>query len=300
MKSSLPSPLRTWLQLFRAPNLFTVPGDPLVGYLLANAGQIDRSLIAAIFASLCCYAGGLLMNDLADEAEDRRERPNRPLPSGAAKRGTVWIVLVLLGGAALAALWVFGNPRALAAGGVLLAAITLYNFLTKHWPVIGALNMGLCRGLSVMLGASVGPIASFQIGIMPALFIGLYIAAITHLARYETRDRIPVHARLLPALVAALACAAGATAALGSPAKAPAAGLFLLTALVVGWLAVKMFAKNRPPLPPLIGSHIRALLPLQAALCYFANPWGLGQPAAVILLCLWPVSRLVSRWFYAS
>jgi hypothetical protein len=105
---------------------------------------------------------------------------------------------------------------------------------------------------------------------------------------------------LLPALVAALACAGGAMIALASPDKAPAAGIFLTAALAAAWLAVKMFAKQRPPLPPLIGAHIRVLLPLQAAFCYTANPWGLGPPIALILLCLWPVSRLVSRWFYAS
>jgi hypothetical protein len=77
-------------------------------------------------------------------------------------------------------------------------------------------------------------------------------------------------------------------------------GIFLIAALAAVLLAVKMFAKQRPPLPPLIGGHIRVLLPLQAAFCYAANPWGLGRPAALILLALWPVSRLLSRWFYAS
>src|SRR5690242_3666498 len=77
-----PNPIRTWLQLFRAPNLLTVPGDPLAGYLLASFGSVDDKLSLAIGASLSFYAGGLLLNDLADLPEDRRERPNRPLPSG--------------------------------------------------------------------------------------------------------------------------------------------------------------------------------------------------------------------------
>ncbi|MEA3189035.1 MAG: hypothetical protein QOD99_2865, partial [Chthoniobacter sp.] len=72
--------LRTWLQLFRAPNLFTVPGDPLAGYLLVVRGSFNGAVLPAIGASICFYAAGLLMNDLADFAEDRRERPERPLP----------------------------------------------------------------------------------------------------------------------------------------------------------------------------------------------------------------------------
>src|SRR5260221_228220 len=88
-----PSPLRTWLQLFRAPNLLTVPGDPIAGYLLACFGAVEEGLWPAIGASVCFYAGGLLLNDLADLAEDRRERPSRPLPSGAASPWTVEFVL---------------------------------------------------------------------------------------------------------------------------------------------------------------------------------------------------------------
>ena len=41
--------LRTWLQLFRAPNLFTVPGDPLAGYLFANSGVNSWDLLLPIF-----------------------------------------------------------------------------------------------------------------------------------------------------------------------------------------------------------------------------------------------------------
>src|SRR6266567_8976267 len=87
---------RAWLQLLRAPNLFTVPGDPLAGFLLATAGRPDIRLVFAITASLCFYCHGLLLNDLADLAEDRRDRPNRPLPSGAASPGAVRMVCAVL------------------------------------------------------------------------------------------------------------------------------------------------------------------------------------------------------------
>ena len=93
------SPLRTWLQLFRAPNLFTVPGDPLAGYVLASYGALESDVFFAVGASVCFYAAGLLDNDLADLAEDRAERPARPLPSGAASpravRGAAGLLTVL-------------------------------------------------------------------------------------------------------------------------------------------------------------------------------------------------------------
>ena len=84
----MPSKLRAWLQLFRVPNLFTVPGDPLAGFLIATGGHLDTRALCAVLASLAIYAAGLAMNDLADFAEDKSERPKRPLPSGAIPRGT--------------------------------------------------------------------------------------------------------------------------------------------------------------------------------------------------------------------
>src|SRR6266478_6117111 len=132
--------LRAWFQLLRPPNLFTVPGDPLMGYLLANPSDLDWSLAWAVLASLCLYCAGLLMNDLADQAEDRRERPARPLPSGAVRPGPVWGATALLGGAGLLAAWVAGGQPALLCSLAVLAAIALYNFVTKKWPIVGALN----------------------------------------------------------------------------------------------------------------------------------------------------------------
>jgi hypothetical protein len=58
--------------------------------------------------------------------------------------------------------------------------------------------------------------------------------------------------------------------------------------------------RTATPLPPLIGAHIRALLLLQAATCYLAEPTEFGPWAAGVLVLLWPVSRFVGRWFYAS
>jgi hypothetical protein len=62
--ASSPS-IRVWLQLLRAPNLFTVPGDPIAGFLLATFGVLTSKVIFAVAGSVCLYAGGLLLNDFA-------------------------------------------------------------------------------------------------------------------------------------------------------------------------------------------------------------------------------------------
>lgn len=292
--------LRTWLQLFRAPNLFTVPGDPLAGYLFANSGVNSWDLLLPLFASLCFYGAGLLMNDLADLTEDRRERPDRPLPSGAAKGPVVRVVMWSLNVAGLALLLLTGRPAAVQVGLELVVAVWLYNRVTKRWPILGALNMGLCRGLSVMLGACSGPLAVAELGMLPAIVFGLYIAAVTNLARHETRSHVPVLARLLPSVSLILGSFGGALNAFWAPAKVPSMAILLLAIVMVVTLAWRMFQRPAPALPPIIGAHIRLLLPLQAAMCYMASPWDLGPPSAAVLLACWPLSRLVARRFYAS
>jgi len=281
---------RTWLQLFRAPNLFTVPGYPLAGYLLA-AGTLRLDVAAAIGASLCFYSGGLLLNDLADLEEDRRERPARPLPSGQAKVSSVRVAcsVLMIAGLVLCAT---GGKLAVLFGLALAAAIAAYNLLTKNVPGLGALNMGLCRGLSLLLGAAF--VGEFSYGVLAAAgAVTLYIAAVTHLARYETREAVPQVAIWLP--LAALVAGLLAFLPYGQFPSVFFAALAIGTVL----MTTKRIA-HRAPLPPQIGRLIGVLLLLQAAFCAGAGAGGKGVSAAVLLLALEPLRRLAARRFYAS
>jgi UbiA prenyltransferase family len=301
--ASRKSAFQNWLQLFRAPNLFTAPGDPLAGFLLANqAYGIDGSLPMAIGASLLFYAGGLLLNDIADVEEDRRDRPNRPLPSGAVQQSLARNVAIALLMAALCLCWVAGGEyatRTLLIGGSLLAAIVSYNLRTKHVPVLGALNMGACRSLSMLLGASVGPYPFIELAIFPAVLTGLYIAAVTNLARHETHSNVPPLARLLPSVAIAILGIGMTRMASMSPQALPAIGLFAAAAAIVFFMAVRMFQKSTP-IPPMIGWHIRVLLLLQAGICWIGQPYDNGLWAAAILIIFFPLSYFAARRFYAS
>lgn len=319
-----PNPFRTWLQLVRAPNLLTVPGDPLAGYLLACFGVVEEKLWNAIGASLCFYAGGLLLNDLADVAEDRRDRPQRPIPSGAASSAAVGAGLAVLFGVGLWLCWTI-DPVAFATGGALLLAIVLYNLLTKRIPVIGPLNMGLCRGLSVLLGATAVAhgdltyrlLAAGRLDhvLIPVLIVTAYIAAVTNLARGETHTRVPRFAKWLPALV----LTAGAYAFLRRfhlQTSLPGTPLFFITLVTVllflvsvinaFQVAVRLDSDSATPVAPEIGRLIRLMLLVQAAFC--ASNAALGAffndtpayTATLVLVMFWPLSRLLSRWFYAS
>ena len=328
--------LRAWLQLFRVPNLFTVPGDPLAGFLIATGGRLDARVVFAILASLFLYAAGLAMNDLADFKEDQRDRPKRPLPSGAISRGSAWIVtgnLVIFG---LGMCFLAGLPVVLMGFGVLLGVV-LYNFLTKRIPVIGALNMGVCRGLSLLVGAAAGlgpdpqmlaaaagtqfvqPVLSalyfalaqasgqrfFVFAIGGALLIALYIAAVTNLARHETRADYPRFPRVLPlfSLLLGFVVLKQATESLFRD-QSPA--LWLVAIVLCAMNTSPLMREPPSPLPPRIGGFIRILPVLQASLCLLPSvPTPLRKTpasfvAALALLACVPLHGWLGKKFYAS
>jgi UbiA prenyltransferase family len=292
--------LRTWLQLLRAPNLFTVPGDPIAGYLISNAGFCDFSLLLVAVASLCFYAAGLLLNDLVDIAEDKQDRPTRPLPSGEASLTQVRRAFKALNILGLILLLGTGSTRAVIAGAATVLAVWSYNCLTKRAPILGALNMGLCRTLSMLIGALAGPSPYMvPIAALMAITSGLYIAAVTNIARFETKPTLPFTPRFFPVLALVPGLALGIQNALFSPDKVPAAILFGLTFLG-GLYQLSRLLLKPSPLPPIIGAHIRLLLPFQAAACWFGASQSLGPAFACVFIALSPMSRVVGKRFYAS
>jgi 4-hydroxybenzoate polyprenyltransferase len=303
----MPSAVRTWLQLVRAPNLFTVPGDPFAGYLLAAYGAFDSHVFYALAASVCFYAAGLLDNDLADLAEDRLERPKRPLPSGAAEPLTVAVVAAVLVGAGLLLAAKLGAP-ALTVALAIVAAVGLYNHVTKHIPVIGALNMGVCRGLSVLLGAAAAPHPELLWRLLvngrlnPLLIacglVALYIAAITHLARFETKAQSPPLAKWLPAFVL-LSGAALFIGQIRGDTFWSTVAIFAVAGLNSVGAASLLSRDPSAPVPPVIGQLIRLLLLAQTAFCAAVGT-GEASLAAAALIIAWPISRAVSQRFYAS
>ena len=301
------SSLRTWLQLFRAPNLFTVPGDPLAGYLLACYGTVEPRIFLPMAASLCFYAAGLLLNDIADIAEDRVERPNRPLPSGAASLVAVGVAMALLAVGGLVFCF-FVNAWTLGVGVALMFAILGYNMGGKRVLISGAINMGLCRGLSLLLGATAVPHGDLSIRLMlhgrldhlavAFLLVTFYIAAVTNLARFETKSAAPAIAKWLPAVV--VACGSvGFLRLVHGANRNSTVTLFVVAIAIAAQTGWQLASQPQQPLPPAVGKLIGLLLVVQAAFCAAAGGI-IGSAAAAFLIILWPVSRAVGKRFYAS
>lgn len=299
---------RAWLQLLRAPNLLTVPGDPIAGFLLAagrNAASGGR-LAAAVAASLCFYAGGLLLNDVLDLETDRRERPGRPLPAGrmAPRRAAAAAVALLVAGLGLS--FALG-ARAREIGLALAAAILLYNAGGKQLSFLGPLLMGSCRALSLLLGAAAVPgfVGWPALVLVAAGALGLYILSVTNLARREAAPGPIGRAKSWPVGALTLGLMVYGAAALrlgtGGPGLFVAPWLFAGSAAFV--VAVRLAGSSpRVPrrVPAEVGRLLRALLPLQAALAWGAGAGAPGWVAGLVFLALWPAASILGRRFYMS
>ena len=301
------SALHAWGRILRLPNLLTVPGDPFAGFLLVTQGH--GSLLPgfwAVAASLCFYAAGLVVNDLCDIETDRNERPDRPLPSGQIRPiAAAAAALALLGaGQGFSCLL---DPQAWWIGFMLVLTIFLYNLGFKSVPVIGALTMGACRGLSVMLGASAIPATDpFPAALLLAVAtIAGYIAAVTHIARREVALTSIGEERWIPAVVLVFGFALIARIQVfGSiPSWLGFSGAFLLAGIVTLEVASMLEAASHPRqrdstpwmVPYMVGLLISGLLLIQAGFIMVAGAGDTGILTGLILVGLWPLHRIFSK-----
>ena len=169
------------LSLVRPANVVTALADVLAGYAVAGGGTPGLRWLLA--ATACLYAGGIVLNDVFDRDIDRVERPERPIPSGRIR----WQAAALAGGLLLAAGIAFAalvNTATLAVSVSIALAVLLYDGWSKRQALIGPANMGLCRGLNLLLGVAAAPEAlarSWPLALVPLT----YIAAVTALSRGE-------------------------------------------------------------------------------------------------------------------
>lgn len=300
------STIAAWLQLLRAGNLLTVPGDPLAGFLLACAAGAQGTVAAAATAagvSLLLYSAGLLLNDCFDLAEDRRDRPTRPLPAGEVRPASAVVAAVaLIALAGAAAIWT--NLAAAAVAAAVAVLVVAYDAGVNRIAVVGPVVMGACRGLSLCLGAAAA--GGFDALTHPsvltsAVLLTAYIAAVTFIAAREAESVRVGAKRWAPAAVLVVWVTALAVL------RAPSTSFAWAAMVAVGLLAVGgagycgRCLAGRPPagkVQKTIGMLLRNLLVVQAMAAVVVF-WP-GVLVAAALLAAWPAGTVLARRFYAS
>lgn len=290
--------IKGFLQLMRPANIVTSVSDVLAGIaisgFLINTNFSSDDILPAILlciSTMGLYGGGVVFNDVFDAALDKIERPERPIPKGIVTITEAAILgsALLLTGIITAAF--VSKLSCLLAVSIAIAAL-IYNKWSKHHAWAGPLNMGLCRGLNLLLGISV-VISSISEWWFLAIVPVIYIAAITMISRGE------VHGGSKKTLYAAglLYCLVIAAILLLSHTK----GMLWWTIIFLlpfAWMIFTALIKAiRTPAPQNIGKAVKAgviaLILMNAA---WAAAFGMTGLAFLIILLL-PLSLWLAKIF---
>ena len=166
-----------FFRLMRPANIVTSVADVLAGIAISGYFQTFETdyfpVLMLCISTIGLYGGGIVFNDVFDADLDKIERPERAIPSGAVKLNEAILLGAFLLLSGIAAAFTIAVLSGIIA--ILIAFFALlYNKYAKHHSFLGPLNMGLCRGLNLLLGVSI--IASalhewYFLGLIPLIYI---------------------------------------------------------------------------------------------------------------------------------
>jgi len=174
---------KDYLQLVRIPGIFTALSNVLIGYFFSFSETEVVSFPFLLLTSGFLFCSGMIFNDYFDLQIDKKERPDRPLPSKKISKQNAFLLGIIF--------LIFANLFAYVVGYysliislIMTLLIIVYNYKTKFFSFLGIFNLSLIRFLNVLLGFSLLSI-TFDI-IQYAIPIGIFVAGISILAKNES------------------------------------------------------------------------------------------------------------------
>ncbi|MDW0210811.1 MAG: UbiA family prenyltransferase [Nitrososphaeraceae archaeon] len=202
--------IKDYLALVRLPNLFTLPSNILVGMatvsLLAFTLASFSQFLLLVTISVLLYCVGIVLNDLYDFDIDKKERPNRPLPSGKISRRSA-IVLVAIFSTLALILSLQVSFSTLVISSILFSVIFGYDKYLKNTHA-GPFTIASARVMNILLGTSVSlrSVDSYsQIVTLTFILIitFVYVSLIGFISRYEVHGFSDNTKLLLPPAIVA-------------------------------------------------------------------------------------------------
>lgn len=204
--------IKNYLLLIRLPNLFTLPSNILLGFILASTFTLTISSIIQILMlvtiSTLLYCVGLILNDLFDYEIDRKERPNRPIVSGKISRKIAIIIVTVFTAIALT-LSLLVSVTTFSISVLLLAIIFGYDKYLKNTNA-GPFTIAAARLTNVILGtsANINNIDNFPQNIILVFVLTItfvYVSLIGFLSRYEVQGfSVNIRTHLIPVTIAGI------------------------------------------------------------------------------------------------
>jgi len=126
---------------------------------------------------------GMILNDVFDYNVDKKERPQRPLPSGKIQKTHalyVGIIFLLLANS----LSFFASVDSFIISIMMTVLLVAYNYKIKSVSVLGIFILSFIRFLNVLLGFSLFPI---HVDVLQfSIPVAIFVAGISILAKEET------------------------------------------------------------------------------------------------------------------
>ncbi|SDN02830.1 UbiA-like protein EboC [Kriegella aquimaris] len=286
-----------YIRLMRPANLPTAAADVLAGMAIAglyskwsNHSFNYTDGLWLVTASILLYAGGVVLNDVFDYKLDKIERPERPIPSGVVSLVNAAVFgggLLVIG--VVCALMV--NNLAGVSALLLALAILLYDSFSKKYGILGPLNMGVCRGLNLLLGMSVfGVLEHWYYAPVPVV----YIAAITLISRGEVHGDNKKHIVFAGILYALVIVAVLALFVRGKENVLQAVPFLILFAIMIYRPLIGAFKENSPKnIKKAVIGGVLSLILLDASLAVAFSQWWFALPIILLL----PLSIWLSKLF---
>lgn len=165
------------LALARLSNAPTVVSNVLAGVALAGVVvpvSVGGTVLLAV-AIVLFYTAGMYLNDLFDLDIDRRERPERPLPSGRLSKNEALGVTVFLFSVGTFCLALLGTAP-LVSGLVLVVLIVVYDAWHKTNPLSPVLMASTRMMVYITAFVAFAPTLTLAL-IFWALLLGIYIVS---------------------------------------------------------------------------------------------------------------------------
>lgn len=289
--------LKGYLRLTRPANLPTAAADIFAGIAISgilltptNYFVWGLSMVYLAVASVFLYAGGVVLNDVFDVEIDTIERPERPIPSALIKLNSAALfgaALLVLGVAMAFLVTPFSGFLAI----ILALAIVLYDAYSKKHVFFGPLNMGLCRGLNLLLGMSVlGTVNDWWYALIPII----YIFAITLISRGEVQGQNKGHIIWAAVLYALVILGVVSVVAVKTTNLVYVIPFLIVFSILIYRPLIGAYQLNSPAnIKKAVVAGVLSLIVLDASIAVGFSFWWYG----LLMLLLLPLSVFLSKLF---
>lgn len=206
------SNFKDYLLLIRLPNLFTLPSNIILGFVLVSTFTMTITSVIQILMlvtiSILLYCVGLVLNDLFDYEVDKKERPDRPLASGKITK-KVSIILVTILAAISLILSLLVSVTTFSISVLLLVIIFGYDKYLKN-TLAGPFTIAAARVTNIILGTTVNinGLENFPQNVLLMLILTItfvYVSLVGFLSRYEVQGfSVKIKSYLIPAIIAGI------------------------------------------------------------------------------------------------